>query len=168
MTGVQTCALPICIGERVSLPGLSVRGEPPPIVVERDPGTFRPERHQDLFRSLVMQSPRWPRRWNNLAPSDHRVTVGAIIDLARSPHNMSRWIGAIFLVVILAGCSSTPRTFQPADPIAPDRVSHRAWDQIVQAHVRDGQVDYPAIQTDRKSTRLNSSHERLSRMPSSA
>ena len=61
---------------------------------------------------------------------------------------MSRWIGAIFLVVILAGCSSTPRTFQPADPIAPDRVSHRAWDQIVQTHVHDGQVDYPAIQAD--------------------
>ena len=61
---------------------------------------------------------------------------------------MSRWIGAILLVIILAGCSSAPRTFQPADPIAPDRVSHRAWDQIVQAHVRDGQVDYPAIQAD--------------------
>ena len=59
---------------------------------------------------------------------------------------MSRWIGAIFLAVMLAGCSTTPRTFQPIDPIAPDRVSHRTWDQIVQAHVRDGQVDYPAIQ----------------------
>lgn len=59
---------------------------------------------------------------------------------------MSRWIGAVLLVVILAGCSSTPRTFQPADPIAPDLVSHQAWDQIVQAHVRDGQVDYLAIQ----------------------
>ncbi|MEO6306894.1 MAG: DUF547 domain-containing protein [Nitrospiraceae bacterium] len=61
---------------------------------------------------------------------------------------MSRWIGAVLLLVILAGCSSTPRTFQPADPIAPDRVSHQAWDWIVQAHVRDGQVDYPAIQAD--------------------
>ena len=59
---------------------------------------------------------------------------------------MSRWIGAILLAVMLAGCSTSPRTFQPADPIAPDRVSHRAWDQIVQAHVRDGQVNYPAIQ----------------------
>jgi len=59
---------------------------------------------------------------------------------------MSRWIGAVFLLIILAGCSSTLRTFQPADPIAPDRVSHQAWDRIVQAHVRDGQVDYPAIQ----------------------
>jgi Protein of unknown function, DUF547 len=61
---------------------------------------------------------------------------------------MSRWIGAVLLVVILAGCSITPRTFQPADPIAPDQASHQAWDRIVQAHVRDGQVDYPAIQDD--------------------
>ena len=61
---------------------------------------------------------------------------------------MSRWIGAVLLVLILAGCSTTPRTFQPADPIAPDRVSHQAWDQIVQAHVRDGQVDYLTIQAD--------------------
>jgi hypothetical protein len=61
---------------------------------------------------------------------------------------MSRWIGAVLLLVILAGCSSTPRTFQPVDPIAPDRVSHQAWDRIVQAHVHDGQVNYPAIQAD--------------------
>lgn len=59
---------------------------------------------------------------------------------------MNRWMGAVVLLVILAGCSSTPRTFQPADPITPDRVSHRTWDQIVEAHVCDGQVDYPAIQ----------------------
>jgi hypothetical protein len=63
---------------------------------------------------------------------------------------MNRWIGAIILLVILVGCSTTPRTFQPVDPFAPDRVSHQAWDRIVQAHVRDGQVDYPAIQTDGK------------------
>ena len=59
---------------------------------------------------------------------------------------MSRWIGAVFLLVILAGCSITPRTFQPIDPIASDRVSHQAWDKIAQAHVHDGQVDYSAIQ----------------------
>ncbi|MDP3596978.1 MAG: hypothetical protein Q8S75_08305, partial [Nitrospirota bacterium] len=61
---------------------------------------------------------------------------------------MSRWIGAVLVLVMLAGCSITPRTFQPTDPIAPDRVSHQAWDRIVQAHVHDGQVDYPAIQAD--------------------
>ena len=59
---------------------------------------------------------------------------------------MSRWIGAALLLILLAGCSTTPRAFRPADPIAPGLVSHRAWDRIVQAHVRDGQVDYPAIQ----------------------
>lgn len=32
--------------------------------------------------------------------------------------------------------------------IAPDRISHQAWDRIVRMHVRDGQVDYPSIQAD--------------------
>jgi hypothetical protein len=58
---------------------------------------------------------------------------------------MSRWIGAVLLVLILAGCS-TSRTFQPANPIAPELVSHQTWDRIVQAQVHDGEVDYPAIQ----------------------
>jgi len=61
---------------------------------------------------------------------------------------MSRWIGSVLLLVILAGCSSGPGMFQPVDPIAPDKVSHQAWDGIVLAHVHDGQVDYPAIQAD--------------------
>ena len=61
---------------------------------------------------------------------------------------MTRWLGAVLLLVILAGCSSTPRIFQPIDPIASDRVTHEAWDQIVQAHVCDGQVDYTAIKAD--------------------
>ncbi len=59
---------------------------------------------------------------------------------------MNRWLGLALLLVTLTGCSITPRTFQPVDPIAPDRVSHQAWDKIVEAHVHDGQVDYPAIQ----------------------
>ena len=50
---------------------------------------------------------------------------------------MSRWIGAVLPLVILAGCASTPRTFQSADPIAPDQVSHQAWERIVLAHVRE-------------------------------
>ena len=74
---------------------------------------------------------------------------------------MSRWIGGILLLVILAGCSSTPRTFQPTDPIPPDRVSHQAWDRIVLAHVHNGQVDYPAIQAD---GRLNGYLSELNRI----
>lgn len=65
---------------------------------------------------------------------------------------MSRWIGAVLILVILAGCSIAPRTFQPDDPIAPDLVSHQAWDRIVQSYVHDGQVNYPAIQA---SSRLD-------------
>ena len=72
---------------------------------------------------------------------------------------MSRWIGVALLVLILAGCSVTPRTFQPSDPIAPELVSHQTWDRIVQAHVQDGQVDYPGIQAsgllDRYLEKLN-------------
>jgi len=63
---------------------------------------------------------------------------------------MSRWIVTVSLLIILSGCSSMPRTFQPLDPIAPDQVSHQAWGQIVQAHVRGGQVDYSAIQADNR------------------
>ena len=62
---------------------------------------------------------------------------------------MSRWIGTVLLLFILTGCSIMPRTFLPADPIAPDQVSHQAWDRIVRTHVHDGHVDYPAIQADR-------------------
>src|SRR5690349_7556377 len=96
-----------------------------------------------------MQSARRARRRNGCTPPDHRVAHGAVIHLARSLL-MSRWIVTVSLLIILAGCSSTPRAFQPADPITPDRVSDQAWGQIVQAHVRGGQVDYSAIQADNR------------------
>ncbi len=57
-------------------------------------------------------------------------------------------VGAILLLVAVTGCSSVPRSYMPADPLAPNQVSHDAWDRIVRAHVHEGQVDYPAIQAD--------------------
>jgi Protein of unknown function, DUF547 len=60
---------------------------------------------------------------------------------------MIPWIDAL-LVVIIAGCSTVPRSFQPVDPIPAERVSHQAWNKIVQAYVHDGQVNYLAIQKD--------------------
>ena len=39
---------------------------------------------------------------------------------------------------------------------------------ILDVHVRDNSMGVAAISLDRKSTRLNSSHSRASRMPSSA
>jgi len=61
---------------------------------------------------------------------------------------MKTQVGVILLLVTVTGCSSVPRSYMPADPIAPSQASHDAWNQIVQAHVRDGQVNYPAIQAD--------------------
>lgn len=66
---------------------------------------------------------------------------------------MSRWLSGVLLGALLAGCSNAPSTFRPVNPIAPDQASHHLWDQIVQAHVRDGQVNYPAIQADDKLDR---------------
>ncbi len=59
---------------------------------------------------------------------------------------MNRLVGVFVLGLLIAGCASAPRSYKPADPLPPDRTSHEVWDQIVRAHVRDGQVDYPAVQ----------------------
>ena len=48
------------------------------------------------------------------------------------------------------------------------RQSEIPQDQPVVVHCRSGKRSATAIKADRKSTRLNSSHEWISRMPSSA
>jgi len=57
------------------------------------------------------------------------------------------------LVWMVSGCSTAPSSFSPVDPIPPDRASHDLWNEIVQTAVREGQVDYPLIQSDRKLER---------------
>jgi hypothetical protein len=52
------------------------------------------------------------------------------------------------LVLLLTGCSAVPASFHPAQPIAPDEFSHRAFDEVLQAHVKDGVVDYPGVAKD--------------------
>jgi hypothetical protein len=51
-------------------------------------------------------------------------------------------------LVLLGGCSSVPASFHPAQPIAPGEFSHRVFDEVLQAHVKDGVVDYPAVAKD--------------------
>ena len=51
-------------------------------------------------------------------------------------------------LVLLAGCSTVPRSFTPSQPLPPEQVSHRLFDDVLRAHVRDGLVDYPAIAKD--------------------
>lgn len=52
-------------------------------------------------------------------------------------------IGA--LTIVLGGCSTVPTSFTPSDPLPPEQVSHRVWQEILSTDVRDGAVDYPAI-----------------------
>lgn len=58
-----------------------------------------------------------------------------------------RWI-ILTLAVLAAGCSTVPTTFKPAELILPEQFSHKVFDELLDAHVRDGAVDYPAIQSD--------------------
>ena len=69
---------------------------------------------------------------------------------------MRMWLIVIVAPVLLAGCSTVPVSFHPTQPIAPNDFSHRAFDEVLQAHVKDGAVDYPAVANDaRFSTYLD-------------
>jgi hypothetical protein len=54
----------------------------------------------------------------------------------------------VSLAVVLAGCSTVPTSYTPIHPIPPEEFSHKVFHEVVQAHVHDGSVDYPAIQSD--------------------
>ena len=51
-------------------------------------------------------------------------------------------------LLLLAGCSTVPKSFHPPKPIPPNEFSHQAFDEVLQAHVKDGVVDYPAVARD--------------------
>lgn len=59
-------------------------------------------------------------------------------------------VAMIVLIAVLGGCSTVPANYRPAMPLAPGEFSHQPFDQVLQAHVRDGVVDYPAILADRR------------------
>jgi len=50
--------------------------------------------------------------------------------------------------MLLAGCSTVPRSYSPASPLAPGEFSYQLFDQVLHAHVRDGEVNYPGILGD--------------------
>jgi len=52
------------------------------------------------------------------------------------------------LFMFLTACSTIPQTFTPSEPIPAGDFSHRAFDEVLHAHVTDGVVDYPGIATD--------------------
>jgi hypothetical protein len=53
-------------------------------------------------------------------------------------------------LALVAGCSTVPRSFHPAEPIAPQEFSYQAFDGILHAHVKDGVVDYPGVAADQR------------------
>lgn len=55
---------------------------------------------------------------------------------------------ALTALILFAGCSTVPRSFSPAQPIAPKDFSHSAFGEVLRAHVADGVVRYPAIAAD--------------------
>lgn len=57
----------------------------------------------------------------------------------------TRWVRLLALILLMVGCSTVPRSFHPVEPIAPNDFSHRLFDDVLRAHVRDGVVNYPAI-----------------------
>ncbi len=60
---------------------------------------------------------------------------------------MIGWL-AMGAIIALTGCSPVPTSFKPADPIPPAAFSHRVFGEVLSAHVKNGWVNYPGIQTD--------------------
>lgn len=50
--------------------------------------------------------------------------------------------------ILIAGCSTVPRSFQPIEAIDPSQFSYQGFDATLNAHVKDGVVNYPTIARD--------------------
>ncbi len=61
---------------------------------------------------------------------------------------MSRLMAWFLGPFLLIGCATGPREFHPVDPISPEAVSHQAFGEVLQQHVMNGQVNYPAVAGD--------------------
>ena len=68
---------------------------------------------------------------------------------------------AMVAVMALAGCSTVPTSFSPSKPLAPAEFSHQVFGTVVQTHVRNGQVNYPVIQVDRRFTQYLDQLDRI-------
>ena len=58
------------------------------------------------------------------------------------------WWVAIGALMVLTGCSTVPTSFKPVDPIPAAEFSHKVFGEVLGAHVKDGVVNYPGVQTD--------------------
>lgn len=61
------------------------------------------------------------------------------------------WMWALLMTALAgAGCSTVPERFTPVHPVDPAHVSHQLLTDLLQAHVKDGVVDYPEILSDQR------------------
>jgi hypothetical protein len=65
---------------------------------------------------------------------------------------MKMWWLVMAVMTVLVGCSTVPTSFSPSRPLTAAEFSHQAFDAVVRTYVRDGQVNYPVIQVDRRFT----------------
>ncbi len=56
------------------------------------------------------------------------------------------------LILLATGCTTVPTSFTPSNPIPPSQFSHEEWQDLLRTYVRDGAVDYPAIQRQGRLT----------------
>ena len=96
-----------------------------------------------------MQQAGWPGDWVASPASDHRVANAGTQVRSRT---RKMWWVAMTAVTILAGCSTVPTSFSPSRPLATPEFSHQVFDTVVRTYVRNGQVNYPVIQVDRRFT----------------
>ena len=176
MTGVQTCALPICKWGCyvVEVPGA---------------GALNPERHMYEEIMVVVEGRGTTEIWTDDPKKPHSFelqrgsmfsiplnTWHRIINAASSPAlilvastapnvmNIYREVDWIFNcpVTFPSRFDGSENYFKPKDDIAPDPLRGLAMRKTNLI------PDVFNAELDRKSTRLNSSHRSLSRMPSSA
>lgn len=63
-------------------------------------------------------------------------------------NSMKRHVAILVTILLLAGCSTVPRSFTPEQPIPAKDFSHRSFDGILHDHVNNGVVQYPQIAVD--------------------
>ena len=68
--------------------------------------------------------------------------------MKRASLSCSTLTSALACCLALAGCSTVPTSFHPAQPISPGDFSHRDFGEVLLAHVKDGVVNYPAVASD--------------------
>jgi hypothetical protein len=54
----------------------------------------------------------------------------------------------LVLLLSVTACTTFPGSFSPTNPLPAHHFSQDQWEAVLNAHVRDGVVDYPGIQDD--------------------